>query len=449
MAALKPPHAAVPFLSALLVVATACGDNATTTTPAPADGGVEAAALPPCTEDSATEDVVAIDARGPGGGPSPLVRVVADAEGVAALWFDGIQKLLFRRWAADGTPRGETQTIASKLDLPGGDAGLSSIALGHASGAYMVVFEEAATHTLVAKLIAADGTVSDAEKPGIAAAGSQQYKPHVFGHGDGFVVAWTEGFVASNGTGTVLQAFGADGVARSKVAVPPGNEFFGADGDVVDGRLRLVHYKRGKGSIYDTEIVYREADANADLTKPTAFSESVLPLKRPATGDMLRSYLVMASLPDGGAFVVDGVGWEESGDAKRRIEIAEVAPGGVLAADFSIDLPARRRYVANPQVAVRDDVVYVAWIDAEDASAGDSAILHVWRRDRAAGATKTTDVPLSLAKGSGQLDALTRPLGGIAVEADAVRVPWTWRTLDAEARRTTHVGLRAVCMASR
>ena len=62
---------------------------------------------------------------------------------------------------------------------------------------------------------------------------------------------------------------------------------------------------------------------------------------------------------------------------------------------------------------------------------------------------KTTDVPLALAKGTGQLDALTRPLGAIAVEADAVRVPWTWRTLDAEARRTLHVGLRAVCMATR
>ena len=441
-------RAFVSVLGFVAAVAGACGESASPSPPSAADGGSDSAA-PACTEDTATEDVTAIDARGPGGSPSPLVRAVADAEGIAALWFDGIQKLLFRRWALDGTPRGEAQVVASKVDLPGGDAGLSSIALGHAAGSYMVAFEDAATHTLLTKIIAADGTVTDGAKPGIVAVGNEQYKPHVFGHGDGFTLVWTEGFVASNGTGTVLQLFGADGAARSKVAVPPGNDFFGADGDVSSDRLRLVHYKRGKGSINDTEVVVREADANADLTKPGAFTESVLPLARPPKGDMLRSYPAMVSLPEGGAFFVDGVGWDEGSDQKRRVEIAQIGEGGALVESFSIDLPAGRLYLANPQVALEGDEVYVAWVDSEDAIAGDTANLHVWRRDRRTGETKTADIALSLAKGTGAFDPLGRPLGGMVVRGASARVPFVWRTLDAEARRTVHVGIRSVCLATR
>lgn len=440
------PVASLSFLAAC--------SSSTSVTPgagAPDAGGGDTPpdAPPACTDDVQREEVTALTLPGPYQGPTPLVEATADADGVAALWFDGVSALRFRRWGLDGAPLVGEKTVASKLDLPGGDAALSSIAIGHAGDGYLVAFESAGQKSLLTTHVGADGAASAPQTVKTYKSGDVPSVPRVHGRDAAFFLTWTEHdpSVYDPQGAPFAQAFGLDGAPSSAVAYPGGLIDANAiDADVADGRFKIVHYRQGTGSVADRNAVLRQANTpNGDAK---TWTDTVLDLPRAKTGDTSRYAPSIVSIP-GGTLFVDVASYADSGETVRRIEIAELDDLGAVKKNRSIDLPADRGYVTNPSVARDGNVVYVVWADARSATDGATAKIHAWALDLDAGTTKTADANLSLAKGQGYFDDLTSPLGGAFAKGSAVTVGYVWASSDANDKRTRHVAVQSFCFATR
>ena len=220
------------------------------------------------------------------------------------------------------------------MSLPGGDAALSSLALGNVGDQYLLAYLNGAANAPWVTTIDTAGVAAEPRKLGaVATSGSvTPGAPRLYGRGDRAYLTWNEE-VYENGyttTKSALQVFDATAAPATKAVALASDALRGIDADLLEGRLRVAHFREG-----DSDMYLSQANVAGGLA---SFTMAAVKLPPPAPVGAARYHATVRGRPGGGAVFVDHASFKSpTNDTLRRIEVGRA------------DAPRRR-----PHLLLRD-----------------------------------------------------------------------------------------------